>query len=74
MENKSRIFGQFKSNNNRKTQRYQSSPSKKHYQEFVFGKICTATYQQYPMKSHQKMTLLEKIEALEKEAISGYGY
>ena len=43
---------------------------KKYYQEFVFGKICTATYQQYPMKSHQKMMLLEKIAALEKEVIN----
>lgn len=46
------------------------SLAKKYYQEFVFGKICTATYQQYPMKSHQKMMLLEKIAALEKEVIN----
>lgn len=43
--------------------------ARNYYQEFVLGKICTATYQQYPVKSHQKMLLLDKIESLEKEAM-----
>lgn len=37
----------------------------RYHKEYVSGRACKATYQQYPKKNHESMTLVDKIEELE---------
>lgn len=41
--------------------------AQKYYNEYVRGKSCTAIYQQYPKKSNEPVTLLEKLNQLVEE-------
>lgn len=36
-----------------------------YYNQYVAGKQCNATYQQYPKKDYEEMDLFQKIEELE---------
>ena len=40
----------------------------KYYREYVKNSVCNATYQQYPKKDHEPMSLATKIMELQKGA------
>lgn len=40
--------------------------AKKYYREYVKSYVCNATYQQYPKKNHEPMSLASKIMELQR--------